>query len=232
MLVLAPTACGGSGAVTGPAALAARFDPRDFPDSATITNPWFPLPPGSTFVFRGQIRGVGLVVMGEVTSEIKRIDGVRARAIADHGFYDGQLGEEARDYYAQDRHGNVWYLGELSTHYVNGKFTDHADTWFGGVKHAKPGIIMPAHPQVGVAGYRQEYAPNISADKGRVIAFHRSVCVPKGCFPDALEIQETTVLDPGVIEDKYYVRGVGLIRSVVVQGDPAESNLVSLTPAP
>jgi hypothetical protein len=230
--VLVLPGCGGSSSAPGPAALAERFNARDFPDPVNITNPWLPLPPGSTFVFRGQIRGVGLVVMGEVTSEIKRIDGVRARAVADHGFYEGQLGEEALDYYAQDRHGNVWYLGELSTHYVNGKLTDHADTWFGGVKHAKPGIVMPAHPRLGLSGYRQEYAPNISADKGRVIALHRSVCVPRGCFSDALEVQESSVLDPGVLEDKYYVRGVGLVRSVVVQGDPAETNLVSLTPGP
>jgi hypothetical protein len=231
LLVMLAMACRGSQATKSAPANIPRFDPRDFPDSANIKNKWLPLVPGTMSVHQGQVRGIPQVVESVVTNDTKLIDGVRARAVADKDFDDGQLVEEASDYYAQDKHGNVWYMGELTTHYVNGQFTDHADTWFGGRKHAQPGIIMPANPRLGLSMYQQEFAPNIAADMGRVIKFNQSVCVPLKCYGDAMEIEETSRLDPGVIEHKYYVVGIGMIRSVVVQGDPQESNLVSVTPS-
>jgi hypothetical protein len=231
LLVIA-TACGGPQAAPGstPGTTIVSFDPRNFLDSAKITNRWFPLVPGTRFVFHGQVRGVHQVVEGVVTDEVKLIDGVKARDVADQDIDEGQLVGETRDYYAQDKHGNVWYMGELSTHYVNGVFTDHADTWFGGARHAKPGVIMLAHPRLKLPAYQQEFAPSIATDKGRVIRFHQSVCVPLGCFRDTMEIEETSPLDPGVVEHKYFVLGIGLVRSDIVQGDPGESNLVSTTP--
>jgi hypothetical protein len=156
------------------------------------------------------------------------IQGVTARVVRDRDIDAGQLVEETEDYYAQDVKGNVWYFGEVTTHYVNGELTDHADTWLAGSKGAKAGITMWANPQLAQPKYRQEFAKNLAEDMGRVVATNQSVCVPFKCFTDATLIEETTPLDPGVIEHKYYAPGVGLIRSLNVQGDPEESNLVAI----
>jgi hypothetical protein len=151
------------------------------------------------------------------------------RLVDDKDIDNGQLVEETNDFYAQDVQGDVWYMGEITTHYVNGHLTDHADTWFGGQKRAKPGVIMLATPQIGSA-YQQESAPNLAIDRGRVIALNESLCVPMRCFSGVMQIEETARLDPGVIEEKYYESEVGVIKSVIVQGDPEEQDLVSVTP--
>jgi hypothetical protein len=212
-----------------------RFDVRQFgPDSANLTNEWWmPDQPGTKRTYWGTVRDIPQTVETLMTSETKVIAGVTVRVIRDRDVDAGQLVEETEDYYAQDLKGNVWYLGEVTTHYVNGVLTDHADTWVVGVKGANAGIIMWANPRLGQPKYRQEFAKNLAEDMGRVLSFNQSVCVPFRCFNDAMLIEETTPLDPGVIEHKYYARGVGLIRAVHVQGDPEESNLAAISrPAP
>jgi hypothetical protein len=167
-----------------------------------------------------------------VTNDTRLIDGVVARAVMDKDIVDRQVIGGAVDYYAQDDKGNVWYLGEQTTHYVNGKLTDHADTWIAGVKRSRPGIFMPAHPHLGSPPYQQEFAPNLAADVARVVQVNESVCVPLRCFHHAVEMDETTVLEPGVLAAKYYAPGTGLVRENVVQGDPFGYSLVSITPGP
>jgi hypothetical protein len=163
------------------------------------------------------------------TNATRRIDGVVARAVMDKDIVDRQVIGGAVDYYAQDDDGNVWYLGEQTTHYVNGRMTDHADTWIAGIKGSRPGIFMPAHPDLRSPRYQQEFAPNLAADVARVAKIDASVCVPLRCFDHTLEMDETTVLEPGVLAAKYYAPGVGLIRENVVQGDPFDYSLVSIT---
>jgi hypothetical protein len=228
------SACGGGS--QAPAALAAirtAFDPRDFgADSATVTNQWMPWITGTRTMHKGSFKGIPQVVQALVSDQTKVIDGVTSRMVDDKDIDNGQMVEETSDYYAQDRQGNVWYMGEMTTHYVEGQLTDHADTWFAGQKGALPGIIMYAdpHTQLGKPAYQQEYAPNYAEDMGQVKAFNQSVCVPLKCFGNALQIEEHSRLDPGILEEKYYVAGLGLIRSVIVNGDFEDSNLVSVTP--
>jgi hypothetical protein len=104
-------------------------------------------------MFRGQVRGVPWVVEAVVLPGTPTVGGVATRPLADKDYAAGQIVGEATDYFAQDKRGNVWYLGEFTTHYVNGRLTDHADTWYAGVRGSRPGIIMPAEPRLGVPRY-------------------------------------------------------------------------------
>ncbi len=236
LLVLLATACSrvhplvNQPSTSGKPAFMPPFHPSSFHRPTAITNPWFPVVPGTRWIWHGQDRGLPMVLEQWVTNGTRLIDGVVARAVMDKDIVDRQVIGGAVDYYAQDDEGNVWYLGEQTTHYVNGRLTDHADTWIAGINRSRPGIFMPAHPHLGSPPYQQEFAPNLAADVARVAKVNESVCVPLRCFHHAVEMDETTVLEPGVLAAKYYAPGTGLVRENVVQGDPFDYSLVSITP--
>jgi hypothetical protein len=118
-----------------------------------------------------------------VLNYTRRIDGVVTRPVVDRDLVKGQIIAGSIDYYAQDDQGNVWYLGEATEHYVNGKLTDHADSWIAGEAGALPGIFMPAHPALGKPRYQQEYAPNVAADVEHIVNISRSVCEHCAAMP-------------------------------------------------
>ena len=121
----------------------------------------------------------------------------------------------------------MWYLGEATEHYVDGKLTDHADSWIAGKDGALPGIFMPAHPTLGKRQYQQEYAPNVAADVERIVNTSRAVCEPLRCYARVVQANETSVLNPGTLAAKYYAPGVGLIGEDTLSGDPYSYGLTS-----
>jgi hypothetical protein len=140
----------------------------------------------------------------------------------------GRAVERTLDFYAQDKQGNVWYLGEDSFELKNGRFVRASDSWRSGVDGAKPGIIMPAHPVRGDS-YRQEYYPPGDAlDQAHVLGFRGPVKVPYGTFRRSLVTSEFSPLEPQT-EEKYYVAGVGEILERVVKGHHEEFHLVRVT---
>jgi len=94
--------------------------------------------------------------------------GVDTVVVHDTVTVDNEPLEDTFDWYAQDRDGNVWYFGEVTKEYKDGS-VDTAGSFEGGVNGALPGIIMPAHPQVGDQ-YRQEYAKGVAEDTGEVLS--------------------------------------------------------------
>src|SRR6266540_5007224 len=87
-----------------------HIDPADF--VAKVDNPYFPLPPGARWTYRGKTPdGIERDVV-EVTSQTKVIRGVRCVVVHDTVSIGGQVTEDTFDWYAQDRTGNVWYFGE------------------------------------------------------------------------------------------------------------------------
>jgi hypothetical protein len=199
--------------------------PSDF--VSRIDNKFFPLRSGTTFFFRGTQQGKPSRVTVFVTHKTKTILGVRAVVVLDQLFVDGKREEKTFDWYAQDKHGNVWYLGEDSSDFVNGKWVRSDGSWEAGVKGAKPGIVMKANPRVGVI-YRQEYYAGHAEDMAKVLSRNKSVTVPYGSFEHALETSEWTPLERGVLEHKYYVKGVGNVRTIMVKGGSEEEHLVSI----
>jgi hypothetical protein len=204
------------------------FDPAAFPDGANVTNPWFPLIPGTTFTSRGTKDGKAAVDRFIVSDRTKVIAGVTTRVVQDRLTLGGILHERTTDYYAQDQAGNVWYLGEdtaeLDTH---GKVLNRDGTWHAGVDGAIPGIYMEAEPVVGHA-FRQEFYPGEAEDHFEVISLTATVHVPFGDFQNALRTKEWTPLEPDVLDNKFYVRGVGQVREVSVKGAKERLELVKV----
>src|SRR5262249_7553823 len=125
--------------------------------SARVDNPWFPLKPGTTYVYRGAKDGKSARDVLTVTRGTKTIDGAPCVVVRDRLYLNGTLSERTTDWYTQDRQGNVWYFGEATADLdASGKVTSTEGSWRAGLGKARPGIYMPAHPRPGQAG-RQEY---------------------------------------------------------------------------
>jgi hypothetical protein len=193
-----------------------------------VTNPWFPLKPGTTYVYRGtKDRRPSRDVL-TVTRRTKLIEGVRTTVVRDLLFLDGKLEERTTDWYGQDKQGNVWYFGEATAELDrSGRVTSREGSWQAGVNGAKPGIYMPAHPQVGQS-FRQEYYKGHAEDHFRIVSLSSSVRVPAVASHRALLTREWTPLEPGVIDRKYYVRGFGTVEELSVKGPPESAVLVSV----
>ncbi len=199
--------------------------PSDF--VTRIDNKYFPLRPGTTFLFGGTQEGKTRRVTVFVTHKMKTILGIRAVVVLDQVFVDGKREEKTFDWYGQDKHGNVWYLGENSSDFVNGKWVRSDGSWEAGVNGAKAGIVMKANPGVGDV-YRQEYYAGHAEDFAKVLSRNKSVTVPYVSSEHALETSEWTPLERGVLEHKYYVKGVGNVRTIMVKGGAEEEHLVSI----
>ena len=235
LLALCATACGSSSTRSEPSAsqlapVHGRYAPSIEPANfvAKVDNPLWPLRPGTAFRFVGT-RGTTPQTDDEVvTQRTVQILGVRCTVVRDTVSEHGRAVERTLDFYAQDKQGNVWYLGEDSFELKHGRFGKASDSWRSGVDGAKPGIIMPAHPQSGDR-YRQEYYPPGDAlDEAHVLGYRGPVTVPDGTFKRALVTSEFSPLEPQT-EEKYYVAGVGEILERVVKGHHEEFRLVSVT---
>jgi hypothetical protein len=199
----------------------------EFTGNGKIDNKYFPLKPGTTFVYRGKSEGNAERDLMTVTDSTKRIQGVKCVVVNDRVFVQGKLEEKTFDWYAQDKEGNVWYFGEDSKEYKNGHVVSTEGSWEAGKHGARPGIIMQAHPKVGQT-YRQEYEKGVAEDLARVLKLNGSARVPYGSFHHVLVTREWSPLDPGQVEHKYYAAGVGNIKEVAVKGVPETLELVNV----
>jgi hypothetical protein len=195
--------------------------------STHIDNPYWPMKPGTRCVYR-ETDGHGgrQRVVVRVTRRTKRVAaGIRARVVRDTVTEGGKLVEDTFDYYAQDAKGSVWYLGEDTTEYENGKPVSKEGSWEAGVDGAKAGIIMLAHPKVG-RRYKQEDYPGHAEDGAKVLSLREQVQVPAGHYRRALLIKEFNPLEPKVLEYKLYARGVGPVLAVGISGGSDREELL------
>src|SRR5205823_10298992 len=198
----------------GPARYDPVIDPTNFVRS--VTNPFFLLPAGQTFVYEGQTKDGFVHNDFIVTHKTKMIMGVICTQVHDVVYLDGKLAEDTLDWYAQDRQGNVWYFGENTAELENGRPVTLAGTFTAGVNNDKPGIIMEGHSVPGDF-YRQEFALATAEDNALVVSLKTTVKVPAGEFHACLKTEETTPLEPDALEDKYYAPGVGNVLTVDLQ---------------
>lgn len=228
VLGLIAVACGGGDdeAIIDPGdggVYSVTLDPADF--VATIDNPWFPLTPGSRWVYEAtdgeEVERIEVVV----TNETRQILGITATVVRDVVSIDGVVIEDTFDWYAQDKDGNVWYLGEDSTEF-DGDKVDTAGSWESGVDGALPGIIMQADPTVGDA-YRQEFYVGEAEDLAEVVRIGDAASVPFGSYEGLLVIREWNPLEADVVEEKFFARDVGLVLERKVQGGFEQAELIS-----
>lgn len=213
----ASTAATGQGDLPSPDSFVSRVD-----------NPWFPLVPGTVSVYRGAKDGKAARDVFTVGRETKVIEGVRATVIDDRLYLRGRLAERTTDWYAQDEEGNVWYLGEkTATLDAAGKVESTDGSWQAGVDGARAGIYMPAHPKVGQTG-RQELYKGHAEDRYEILSLSAHVHTPAASSRHALRTRETTPLEPGVVDEKIYVRGIGTASERSVKGDHERLVLTSI----
>jgi hypothetical protein len=193
------------------------LDPAEF--TTKVDNPYFPLKVGSRWVYRETDKeGTRQKVVVTVTDRTKLIaNGVTARVVKDVVTEEGQFIEVTNDFYAQDEDGNVWYLGEATTEYENGKPVSTEGSFEAGVGGAQPGVIMPAKPRRGLE-YRQEYFAGHAEDRAKVRSLHENVSVPFGSFDRVLKTKDIAPLPPKSFEVKFYVRGMGLVDAFTTKG--------------
>lgn len=233
-----PKTAGTTGTATSNSSNSSKFKPKNFNEnSTTIDNQFFPLTPGTTFVFKSTD---GTTFDTEVvTNDTKKIDGVNCVVVNDTVTDDnGTVTEQTYDYYAQDKKGNVWYFGEDATQYTNGQPSDTEGSWLagevpdGGKHPAKPGIIMEADPQL-YDSYNQENALPVAQDAAEVLSLDASANVPYSSYDGGLLLTlETSAVEPGAAEVKYYAQGVGEVSERdLVTGEQLDLNSVTTDPS-
>ena len=205
-----------------------EFDAGNFAGDP-IDNSYFPLEPGTTFIYEGESEGVPTREVVEVTRDTKEILGVTTTVVYALAYEDGVLIEETFDWYAQDTEGNVWYFGEDTKELdENGNVISTEGSWEAGVNGAEPGIIMLADPKKGDR-YQQENAPDVAEDMAQVVGFEDSLCLSNGeCYENILVTKEWTPLERGVVEYKYYAEDVGLIFTETTKGGDEVLELVDV----
>ena len=210
-----------------------RYDPgvsaADFVDG--VTHPFLPLAPGSSWTYEGTADGEAERIEVVVTPERRKVMGISAVVVRDTVTAEGQLVEDTFDWYAQDREGNVWYLGEETREYEGGEVVSTDGSWEAGVDGALPGIVMPARPRVGSA-YRQEYYRGEAEDLAEVVRLGDRAEVPFGEVDDLVVTKEWNPLEPETVEEKSYARGVGLVLEVKTAGGEGRVELVEHRPGP
>jgi hypothetical protein len=205
-------------AVSLPADGVARSGSEGF--SARVTNPWFPLKPGTTYTYVGVKDGKPSRDVIHVTRRTITIAGAPCVVVSDRLYLAGHLQERTLDYYSQNASGDVWYFGEDTAELdEKGHVTTTEGTWRAGADGARPGIFMPAHPRVGQTG-QPEFYKGHAQDHFRVVAF---------LGPNALRTEEWTPLEPGVLDHKLYVRSVGEVFERTVKGGDELNELVRVT---
>jgi hypothetical protein len=176
---------------------------------ATIgRNPYFILEPGYSLMLENDDERLVITVLNEV----KRVGNIETRVVEERETVAGQLSEISRNYFAISRRTNsIFYFGEDVDVYRNGELVGHEGAWLDGVNGARFGLMMPGLPLL-KARYYQELAPGVALDRAEVVSLSDTLTTPAGSFQQLLKVLETTPLEPGVREFKYYAPGIGLIR--------------------
>jgi hypothetical protein len=232
--VLALTACGGGGSKSKSSSASSlpqgtkpvKLDPADF--TTNIDNPYWPMRPGSHWVYREVENGETQRVDVTVTNQSKTLAGIEARVVHDRVSRYGETLEDTYDWYAQDSAGNLWYLGEDTAEYENGKLKTKEGTWAAGVDGAEPGVVVPAHPKQGMT-YREEYYAGHAEDGAEVLGVTSQVQVPFGRFQNAMLTRNFSTIEPTVEEMKLYAKGVGPVMELLISGGAGRTELLSYT---
>jgi hypothetical protein len=230
--VLALAACGGGGSTSSSSSSLpqgtkpTKLDPVDF--TINIDNPYWPMRPGDHWVYRevedGEVHRDDVTV----TNRTKTLGGIEARVVHDRVSQNGETLEETDDWYAQDSKGNLWYLGEDTAEFENGKLKTKAGSWTYGVDGAEPGVIVPANPRQGMK-YREEYYAGHAEDAAEVLNVGSQVQVPYGRYQDALLTRNYSAIEPTVEEMKLYAKGVGPVMELLVSGGSGRTELLSFS---
>jgi hypothetical protein len=201
------------------------LDPANF--MTEIDNPYWPMKPGSRWIYR-ETDNEGAVRrdVETVTNQTKAIAGIQARVVHDVVSENGEVIEDTFDWYAQDADGNVWYLGEDTKEFENGKLKTTEGSWEAGMDGAEPGVIVPAKPQPGVS-YREEYYKGHAEDGAEALTVDAYAKVPAGTYHGLFQTRNFSPLEPDVVEEKFYAKGIGPVLEITASGGSDRAELLS-----
>jgi hypothetical protein len=205
-----------------------EIDPAGFVEA--IDNPYMPFVPGATWRLEGRTEDGREVDTITVLDQTREVMGVTTTVVKDVVRLNGELAEKTWDWFAQDLRGNVWYFGEDTAEYEDGKIVSRAGAWEAGVDGALPGIVMPAQPVITEA-FRQEFYAGEAEDMGWVVQTGISRDVPFGSFDDVIRTLEWSPLEPGIVVEKFYAPDVGLLGEHALSGGLENFKLVEYSAA-
>ncbi|MBI5870936.1 MAG: hypothetical protein HZB44_08310 [Actinobacteria bacterium] len=232
VIMLLVAGCGGTAEVktaTSPSTTAqGDYNPQIDPASfvSTVDNQYFPLTPGKTYSYEGEKDGETEINEVRVLTDTRQVMGVTCVVVNDRVSVNGEVVEETQDWFAQDRNGDVWYFGEDSKDFEDGKLKSTKGSWEAGKDGAQPGIIMKATPKAGDS-WRQEYYKGVAEDMGEVLAVGEAVKVKAGSYQGCVRTKDWSPLEPKVAENKLYCPGVGVVKTEMVEGGSDSTELVS-----
>lgn len=192
------------------------FNLEDCTFSASGSNDYFILEPGYQLVLEGQDEGDAIQLTITVLNETKMVNGTEAGIIQESETENGEVVEISRNYFAVcTQTGDVFYFGEDTDIYSNGKISSHEGSWLAGEDDARPGIVMPGKVEVSLK-YYQEIAPGVAEDRAEIISLNEVLDTPAGKFQHVLKTEETTPLESGK-EYKLYAPGIGLVQDDILK---------------
>lgn len=191
-----------------------------------VDNLYSPFLPGMRWIYGGQTAKGQERITVDVLKRTKMIEGIRTTVVHDVVKLDGELIEATFDWYAQDLRGNVWYLGEATKEYRNGRVVSREGSWEAGVDGAMAGIVMFAHPNLNEP-YRQEFYRGHAEDQAQFLTLSTQATTEAGHFSHVRLTEDTTSLDPTVVELKFYAPGVGIVQEFDLSPDAARTELLS-----
>lgn len=203
------------------------LDPEQFVEG--VDNSYWPLAPGTEWVYEAETENGTERIVVVVLDETRTVAGIACVVVRDTVSIDDELIEDTYDWYAQDRDGNVWYMGEDSTEYEGGEIASTAGSWEAGIDGALPGIKMWAEPRVGGAPYFQEFYPGEAEDLGRDLKLNGRASVPFGDYTGLLVVEEWNKLAPSAVELKYYAAGVGVVMEETTRGGSERVELIEFS---
>ncbi len=202
-----------------------RLDPDDF--TVRIDHPYWSMRPGTVWHYTERGGGDVADVRVAVTERTTLIEGVRARVVHDVVRVDDEIVEDTRDWYAQDSGGTVWYLGEATREY-DGTEVSTEGSWRYGRDGAQAGVILPARPRAG-CGYREEYFEGEAEDQARILSTQETLRTPTGLHRAVVQTANTSPVEPNVLENKFYARGLGPVLELDLSPALGRAELVRVT---
>ncbi len=212
VLVLTVMNLGGRAADRDDRPFTSTFSVNEADLSPDGRNPYFILEPGYQLYYEGRDDEKAVTLTITVLDETKKVGDVVTRIVEERETSGGEVIEVSRNYFAVcKRTNNVYYFGEDVDIYKNGKVVSHEGAWLSGRDGAKFGLAMPGSPLLG-ARFQQEVAPKTAMDRCEILSLSEKMETPAGTFENCLKIEESTPLEPGTKESKYYTSGVGLLK--------------------
>ena len=201
-----------------PVVSAADFDPANFTHPTEVTNPWFPLVPGTRFSWEGHATDEGervsRKVVFTVTDLTKVVNGVRTVVTYDNDYTAGELEEVELVVLRPGRRRERLVPGRVPRRARRRHDRRRPRPGSPALHGARAGIHMPALPRLGTPSYAMGWGGSDVHwnDRGQVDQLGQAVCVPLACYTGVLVIDEFNPDEPGLHQLKFYARGVGGIR--------------------